>query len=131
MPIKNLFKRTSRVQPLPPPDNPGDLPRPHVPGQQIGSDEIRDLRELIQKRYALDLEIWEGRNLGAWDRDLVESAMRKSDAVLIKIQRILSSWNDPYIVWAPQDYAKMQEIRQRLELSGKRNWSVNPPWYDE
>lgn len=86
---------------------------------------------MVQKRYALDLEIWEGRNLGDWDRDLVEDAMKKSDAVLLKIQRILSSWNDPGIVWAPQDYAKVQEIRARLDLSGKRNWSVNPPWYDE
>jgi hypothetical protein len=92
---------------------------------------VRELRELIQKRYELDIDIWNSRDCGPWDKKYVEGQMVRSDAVLYKIERILASWEDPSLKWSPQDYQKMQEVKRRIVEGGKRRWTVNPPWGDE
>jgi hypothetical protein len=111
--------------------DPGDLPRQTIPGQEVQPDAIRELRELIQKRYELDLDIWDSRKCGPWDKEFVQRQMVKSDAVLHKIERILSSWEDPGVVWSPEDFEKVQQIKWRILEGGKRRWTVNPPWGED
>jgi hypothetical protein len=111
--------------------DPGDLPRQTIPGQEVHPEAIRELRELIQLRYELDLDIWDSRKCGPWDKEFVQKQMVKSDAVLYKINRILSSWEDPGVVWNPEDFEKVQQIKWRIQEGGKRQWTVNPPWGED
>jgi hypothetical protein len=120
---------TNKTNPIVP--DPGDLPRSLAPGNEVPAEAIRELRELIQQRYQLDLDIWDSRKCGVWDRKYVEQQMVKADAILHKIERILYSWSDPNLVWSPEDYDKFQEIQFRLLDKGKRRWTVNPPWGEE
>jgi hypothetical protein len=111
--------------------DPGDLPQNLVSGQAVPPAAIRELRELIQQRYELDLDIWDSRKCGVWDKKYVEAQMVKADAILLKIERILYSWTDPNLVWSPEDSDKFQEIQYRLLKKGKRRWTVNPPWGED
>ncbi|PMD50732.1 uncharacterized protein K444DRAFT_670385 [Hyaloscypha bicolor E] len=113
----------------PPPLAPGDQPTPIPLGQKVSAKEIRDLNELIRKRYALDVEIWSKRDCRPRDRKVIEDKMRRSDATLTKIMSTVRSW-DRLEVWeSDADWQRMRAIRDRLEgEGGKRIWKGNPPW---
>ncbi|KAE9364683.1 hypothetical protein N431DRAFT_431509 [Stipitochalara longipes BDJ] len=90
--------------------------------------EIRDLNELIRVRYALDVEIWSLRHCRRADRPIVEDKMRRSDAALERILGIVRAW-DTLQAWdSTEDWLRMREIRQRLEMDNKRVWAEDPPW---
>ena len=108
---------------------PGDQPVPMLSGQKVSALEIRDLNELIRKRYALDIEIWSKRDCRPRDRKVVEDKMRRSDAALLKIMAIVEIWDKPDVWESQEDWRKMTNIRERLEMeAGKRVWTGNPPW---
>jgi hypothetical protein len=120
---------TPPSDPLPPGDPSTALPR----GYKVSPLEVRDLNELIRKRYALDKEIWSFRACKPRDRHLLLDKMTEADAALMKILNIVHTW-DNFEVWeSSADWQRLRTIRQRLEMeeSGKRLWAVNPPWEDD
>jgi len=96
----------------------------------VQPEDIRNLGELIKKRYELDIEIWGLRNVGPRDRPVVEDLMRRSDAILSKIRRTISAWDIPDAFETAEDWDKLKEIKRRIEAEGKRNWADHPPWID-
>jgi hypothetical protein len=100
-------------------------------GQKVKPEEIRDLGELIRKRYELDVEIWGLRQVKPRDRPIVEEKMRRSDAILKQIYRTIHNWNTPDAFESPRDRESFREIKSRIEMEGKRVWAVNPPWGEE
>lgn len=112
-----------------PPLPPGDQPTPIPLGQKVSAADIRDLNELIRKRYALDIEIWSRRDCKARDHKKVEDKMRRSDAALARIMSIVRSWDRPEVWESDADWQRLRTIRDRLEEEGgKRIWKNNPPW---
>ncbi|KAI9773909.1 MAG: hypothetical protein M1840_006135 [Geoglossum simile] len=107
---------------------PGDLPQALAPGRKVKPKEIRDLRDLIRKRYELDVEIWDLRFVRPCDRHIVEDKMRRSDAALQKIRRIIRAWDSRDAFESLDDWEKLQEIKLRIESGGKRIWADGPPW---
>ena len=123
--LSKIFRR-----PKPPVVDAGDIPRPLEPGQKVQPEEIRDLGELIRKRYELDVEIWDLRYVKPRDRPVVEDMMRRSDATLRKIRGTIHAWDSPDAFESHKDWTKLQEIKVRIEADGKRLWADNPPWKD-
>jgi hypothetical protein len=108
---------------------PGDQPTPIPLGQKVSGVGIRDLNELIRKRYALDVEIWSERYCMARDCKVIEDKMRRSDAALARIMSIVRSWDRPEVWESDADWQRLRTIRDRLEEEGgKRIWKNNPPW---
>lgn len=99
-------------------------------GQQVTAKELRELCELIRKRYSLDVEIWSLRKTKPRDRKIVEEKMNRADAILRKINRILDSWDTEEAFPNVHDRAKLQEIRRRIKMDGKRDWAKQSP-FDE
>jgi hypothetical protein len=83
---------------------------------------------LIRKRYALDIEIWSKRDCKPRDRHLLEDKMRRSDAALLKILTIVSTWDTRDVWESDADWIRMRIIKERLESEGKRDWANHPPW---
>ena len=110
---------------------PGDIPKALMPGLKVQPEESRNLRELIRKRYELDVEIWGLRHVKKRDRHIVEDKMRRSDATLQKIFRTVCAWDSPNAFESQKDWAKLQEIKKRIEEGGKRFWAADPPWDDQ
>ena len=106
------------------------MPAVRTKGKPIPADELRSLGDLIRQRYALDVEIWTLRSVRARDRPLVMEKMRRADAALGKIRRIVVSFDNPKYFESPTDYKKLQEIKERIMEEGKRNWTQHPPWED-
>jgi hypothetical protein len=107
-----------------------DLVPQRAHGQKVGSEEVRELCELIRKRYALDVDIWSLRDARSRDRDAVWVLIRRADAALAKIQRTLDSWDREDLFDSHQDWIKLQDIKKRMDAVGKRDWMNNPPWKD-
>jgi len=97
----------------------------------VQPEEIRNLGELIRKRYELDIEIWGLRDVGRRDRPIVEDLMRRSDAILSKIQRTIGGWDSPNAFESEADWDKMKEIKRRMEADGKQIWADHPPWIND
>ncbi|KAF2267876.1 hypothetical protein CC78DRAFT_31450 [Lojkania enalia] len=127
--IAKLTKPSSKPALKPGPDTkPGDIPISRAKGQKITPEEIRELRDLIRHRYALDVEIWSLRDVKTYQRDVVLDRMRKSDAALGKIRTTVMSWDRPEYFQSEREYQKLQEIRVRVLEGGKREWGRHPPW---
>lgn len=108
---------------------PGDLPPAISPGRKVSAFEIRSLNELIRKRYALDVEIWNKRHCASRDRKILLEKMTQSDATLVKIMNTIRKWDNRDVWESNEDYHRLKTIRKRLEMEGgKRLWKGNPPW---
>lgn len=136
MGLRELFHRPKPqgAQPEPKPVQspaltPGDSPKPLAPGGKVKAVEIRDLGELIRKRYELDVEIWNLRDVAVHDRIVVLDKMHRSDAVMKKIYATIDAWDGPEAFDA-RDWRKFQEIKYRVMAGGQRTWTNNPPWID-
>ncbi|KAF2827328.1 hypothetical protein CC86DRAFT_209578 [Ophiobolus disseminans] len=95
----------------------------------ITNEMIRELRELIRYRYALDCKIWDlGWKVRWYQRDTVEADMRRSDAALENIRSTLEGWDKEQYFATKDEYAKFKEIKIRIFQSQTRKWSEEPPW---
>jgi len=128
MPLKmsDIFRRHKPVV-----KEPAVQPQIQERPARVQPEEIRNLGDLIRKRYELDNEIWCLRDVGLRDRSVVEDRMRRSDAILYKINKIISGWDKPGAFKSTEDWNKMREIKRRIEAEGKRIWEKQPPWDEE
>jgi len=90
-------------------------------------ENLRELRELIREKYALDVHIWNNRRVRKPVRPEIEKKMEKADAILKQIHEIVRSW-EPSDQWDTGEWELAVEIREKLLEGGKRKWSENPPW---
>ncbi|KAH8727123.1 hypothetical protein GQ44DRAFT_704550 [Phaeosphaeriaceae sp. PMI808] len=98
----------------------------------VTNENIRELRELIRYRYALDCKIWSvGRKVKWYQRDTVEADMRRSDAALTTIRITLGGWDRPEFFASMEQYKRFKEIKNRIVEAETRNWDANPPWAKE
>jgi hypothetical protein len=110
---------------------PADLPKHRIRGEKVKAEEIRELCELVRKRFSLDVEIWNLRYAKERDRNKVKEKIDKADAALAKIRRILASWDRRDLFESVEDWEVLQDIKGRIDLDGKRDWMTNPPWSGE
>jgi len=108
---------------------PGDIIEPFPPGYKVMPLDIRELNELIKKRYALDIAIWAKRDCRRRDWPFVLEDMARSTAALAKIMATLKAWDRPDMWEKEEDWEKLKKIKRRLDVEGKkRHWPGNPPW---
>jgi hypothetical protein len=124
--------RLIRLDPPPvtkPPPVQTDAPNHRAPGQKVTKEELRDLRELMRKKYALDGEIWLLKDVKPRDYPIVEVKMRMADATLQRIREIVDSFDSPEFFEWQADYWKLREIKSRMAEPGKKEcWMNEPPW---
>jgi hypothetical protein len=65
---------------------PGDRVPDRKRGQKMTASELRELRELSQTRYQLDIEIWEKRGVKDYQKDKVIEKMQAADIALLRIK---------------------------------------------
>jgi phage protein D len=92
-------------------------------------ESLRSLRELIRRKYELDMSIWADRKVRAPLRPDVEVKMEQADAALAEILAIVGTWEDNRNgQWKEHEWRLASEVKMRLEADGKRIWAGNPPW---
>jgi hypothetical protein len=101
------------------------------PKQTITSEELRDFRELMRQRYSLDIQIWSDREAASWDHELVQDKMDKADATMRTILSKIEAWDNLEYFAKPEDFEKMQTIKQRITKNRPWIWAENPPWEDK
>jgi hypothetical protein len=109
---------------------PGDLPMQRARNQKITPQELRELRELIQYRYSLDIELWGYKKARPFMRDKIQEKMRSADAALMKIERTVVEWDKREYFETDAEYEKLRDIKMRILEKGKRRWMEEPPWKD-
>jgi hypothetical protein len=63
-----------------------------------------------------------------WDREDVEKKMDKADATMRTILSKLEAWDNPEYFAEPEDFKKMQKIRERIKKNQPWLWVDNKPW---
>jgi hypothetical protein len=100
-----------------------------IPVSYVTNAMIRELRELIRYRYALDCKIWSiGKKVKSYQRDTVEADMRRSDAALSTIKGILNSWDRQEYFATQEQFERFREIKDRILRANTRTWATHPPW---
>jgi hypothetical protein len=95
----------------------------------VTNEMIRELRELIRYRYALDCKIWDiGRKVKWFQRETVLIDMQRSDAALVTIRTTLEGWDRREYFATLEEYNRFKEIRNRILDANTRTWAKNPPW---
>lgn len=95
----------------------------------ISPDSLYVLRELIRKKYALDVEIWTLRHVRKRDQGEVEDKMGRADAILQEIRGMVGAWQGSEKTWdSSAEWEMAQEVQGRLLSDGKREWMKDPPW---
>jgi hypothetical protein len=93
-------------------------------------EALRELRELIRRRYELDMDIWQSRSKLASTRPLTQRKMVEADGILREILARVEKW-DEASGWDDEDWDLAEEVKARLEKGGKRDWLKEPPWKGE
>jgi hypothetical protein len=136
MGLRDRLKRTKpriSIAPVAPPvnhPNPGDVPAPRTASQKITAEELREFRELIRLKYALDISVWEeGKMVKFYSQPELEEKMRQADAALESLQSRAMAWNRREYFSSDAEYALFKEITRRIcSKDGKRKWMDHPPW---
>ena len=94
------------------------------------ADNVRRLRELIRERYALDLYIWEKRNVQRASRKMIEPKCIKADAILQDIYFIVNEWNE--YLFDEQEWQMVRRIKAGLSTRQQENGESGEPaiWGD-
>src|ERR1700753_3165560 len=79
--------------------------------EKVKSEDLRDLRELIRRRYALDVEIWEKKDIIYGSRPKVKELMDKSDAMLKQIEDIVRKLDSRDCFESDIEYKKALKIK--------------------
>lgn len=88
----------------------------------------RSLRDLVRKRYQLDIEIWGLRGARGPDKHIVEKKMEEADAVLMEILAVVDNWEECDKIWTAEEWKLAQQVKERIKKDGKRLWVPNPPF---
>jgi len=105
-----------------PPDPKGRLLPSHLelvhrkPGGEITSQDLRQCRELIRAKYALDVEAYSQKDVHVLNRHIVEDKKRRSKGALDDIKEIVSDWKNSQDQWEPHEWVHVEDIFRRIQL---------------
>lgn len=102
--------------------------------QNASTDNVRRLRELIRERYALDLYVWEKRNVRRANRKKIEPKCKKADSILQEIYFIVNTWEED--LFDKEEWEMVKRIKAGLSAKQQENgesgepaiWGDLPPW---
>ena len=94
----------------------------------ISPEAICELRDLIRSRYQLDVDIWALKRTRNPNRPYVLRKMEKADDILMEINTRVESWEENASFWTEEEWKVAQQIKQRIQLDGKKMWNGQGPW---
>jgi hypothetical protein len=105
----------------------------HKQAQRLTTPEaIQSLREIVRRKYELDMSIWADRKIRRPLRPEIEVKMEQADAAYLEILSVLRSWEDVGMGksgWQRHEWELVMDIKERCEDDGSKRWWVgNPPW---
>jgi hypothetical protein len=88
---------------------------PRKPGGTVTSQDLRECRELIRSKYALDVFIHNSRHVRGQNRDIIDDKRRQSAGALVDIQRTVRGWVEADARWSPEELVMVQMIYDRIQ----------------
>lgn len=128
-PLPPIIAQTQRLSIIEEAPKPAKAePKPPRAVQLITPENLRELRETIRLKYALDIEIWRQRDVKFFSRDKLKENIRKSEAALEKIRKTVADWDRREYFSTDLEHEKFREIKRRLMEGEKADWTQKPPW---
>jgi hypothetical protein len=82
--------------------------------QGISSQDLRECRELIRVKFALDVDVYNLRDVAERYRPLVEEKMRRSEGAMIDIRKKINGWKAAKDQWTAEEWAKVEDLHYRV-----------------
>jgi hypothetical protein len=91
------------------------------PNQGINSQDLRECRELIRAKFALDVDVYNLRDVDTRHMALVQDKMRRSEGAMIDIQKLVRGWREAKDQWTAEEWEKVEEIDYRVNGPHREN----------
>jgi hypothetical protein len=88
---------------------------PRKPGGTVTSQDLRECRELIRSKYALDVWVYNARGARVQNRPIVDEKRRQSAGALVDIQRVVKGWVEAEAQWSTEERKMVQAIYKRIQ----------------
>jgi hypothetical protein len=85
------------------------------PGKAITSQNLRECRELIREKYALDVEKYNLRDVHDLNQHILDDKIRRSAGALVDIKRIVKGWVEAKEQWSEAEWRQVEEINHRIQ----------------
>jgi hypothetical protein len=85
------------------------------PGALVTSQDLRECRELIRAKYALDVSTFNLRDVHYLNQPIVDDMKRRSAAALVDVRRIVRGWVDAKDQWTEGEWRQVEEINRRIQ----------------
>jgi hypothetical protein len=89
---------------------------PRKPGGTVTSQDLRECRELIRAKYALDVWLHNARDTRAQNRHILDERRRQSAGALVDIQTMVKGWVRANAQWSPEEWRRVQAIHERIQV---------------
>ena len=96
--------------------------------RNASAENIRRLRELIRKKYALDLYVWSKRNVAKANQKKILPKCEEADRIYQEIVWIVNAWEDHHFP-DPEELKLVKKIKGALKMKRLPNGESNEPAY--
>jgi len=86
------------------------------PGDKISAQKLRECRELIRAKYALDVEAYSLRDVHYLNQHIVDDKKRRSKGALEDIKRTIEEWTAVKDQWSPEEWKQVEMICKRIQI---------------
>jgi len=84
------------------------------PNGHCTSQGLREFRELIRKKYALDVEVWNSRFAHEANMPIVDDMKRRSRGATFDMLKSAKRWMDARGEWSIEEWDQVEEINRRI-----------------
>jgi hypothetical protein len=85
---------------------------PHI---DCSSQGLREFRDLIRKKYAMDVQVWNSRFVSDHDQPRVDDIKRRSRGATSDMLEAVQRWVSSRSEWSADEYQQVQEIYYRIQ----------------
>jgi len=82
--------------------------------KDINSQDLRECRELIRAKFALDVDVYNYQDVDARHRQTVEDKMKRSEGAMVDIRKQVESWRVAKDQWTAEEWPVVEELHYRI-----------------
>ncbi|KAH8676468.1 hypothetical protein BGZ60DRAFT_402680 [Tricladium varicosporioides] len=86
----------------------------HDTKKGISSQDLRECRELIRAKFALDVDVYNLQDVDEMHWSTVEDKVQRSKGAMIDIRKKINAWKTAKDQWTAVEWAMVEELHYRI-----------------
>jgi hypothetical protein len=89
--------------------------RPRHPNGDFSSQGLREFRELIRAKYAMDVQVWNFRDAHPLNEPIVAEWRKRSRGATLDMMETVAKWTASREQWSVDEWEQVREIYLRIQ----------------